>query len=537
MSADTVSALFPDRPIRPLPKRRLRERLSPEVAESIQYPPAPRAIFPLFSPYILRDEENDSNSGSARNRGSEMNPRPARRNGLRVGEEHDSMAIRGSAGRDTASSARLGRHQTKSETGRNGSVQVPMSSASSLDGYDAFENTNNKKKRKIPSAGDSLLHSGNTTSDNNTSGGSLSTVEDPVEANGEASLLSAAAYGNGSFGASGQNVAGPGRGRYGRSRSARSPLRPLPDSTSNRNGKVRPAPWTVGPSENTGIISDAIAKAEKLPLPRGQENMSLLQQQLSKKRGPTSAKFTFTCSSQVPGSLAWPDADATMPLPPHQTSSPRQAQQTGQAPLLPPDAESMPKEAASQARAPSPASAERAARRTLARECDAAARARRRQTLLNNRRHPPKPEEVWICHFCEYESIFGQPPYALIRQYEIKDRKQRQLEQQRKAQWERLKKGKHKGKKNSKLPAKNNDAVHESAESHGSVDAPSGGMNSNYSQGTQSEEYYDDEEYQDDEYDPDEDIPPDDGLDICEHTENARPQPGHHPGIVGGGGT
>src|SRR4051794_7138445 len=43
-----------------LPKRRLRERLSPEAAESIQYPPAPRIVSPLFQyPYTLRDDEAD----------------------------------------------------------------------------------------------------------------------------------------------------------------------------------------------------------------------------------------------------------------------------------------------------------------------------------------------------------------------------------------------------------------------------------------------------------------------------------------------
>lgn len=281
-----------------------------------------------------------------------------------------------------------------------------------------------------------------------------------------------------------------------------------------------------------------------LPLSQGQENISLLQQQLSNKRGPTSTQFTFTCSSQVPGSLAWPGADRRMPPPAQQASSTRhvsdtwgrisQTQQTGQTPVAPADIDSTPKELPSQGGAPSPAAAQKAARRTLSRELDAAAKARRRETLLNNRRHPPKPEEVWICHFCEYESIFGRPPSALIRRYEIKDRKQRQLEQQRKAQWERLKKGKHKGKKNSKLPAKNNDAV---LDPHPGVGPHGGAMNSNYSQGTQSEEYYDDEEYEEDEYDPEGDGPPDDGLDHCEHPNNPNRQSGHPPTVVDGGGT
>lgn len=248
MSADTMSSLFPDRPIRPLPKRRLRERLSPEVAESIQYPPAPQALVPLFPyPYTLRDDEHDSNLSAARNRGSDSDPRPTRRHGARVNEDNDSMASRGHTGRDTSSSARSSRHQSKADGGRNGHAQLPLSSASSLDGYDAFENSNNKKKRKIPTAGDSALNGVLSLNDCTTAN---STVEHTVEGNRDAALPSAtAAYGSGSLGPTGQNVAGPGRGRYGRSRSARSPLRPLPDSTGNRNGKIRPVPWIGGPSK------------------------------------------------------------------------------------------------------------------------------------------------------------------------------------------------------------------------------------------------------------------------------------------------
>ena len=148
------------------------------------------------------------------------------------------------------------------------------------------------------------------------------------------------------------------------------------------------------------------------------------------------------------------------------------------------------------------ASAQKSSRRSAAKEYTAAAKARRRETQLYNRRHPPKPEEIWICHFCEYEAIFGHPPAALVRQYEIKERKQRQLEQQRRAQWERMKKGKHKGRKNSKLSAKNTNPAQDG---HHSVDSQEAPVN-NYSQEAQEEEYYDDEYYEDEEYDPDEEL-------------------------------
>jgi hypothetical protein len=146
---------------------------------------------------------------------------------------------------------------------------------------------------------------------------------------------------------------------------------------------------------------------------------------------------------------------------------------------------------------------QKTSRRSATKEYLAAAKARRRETQLYNKRHPPKPEDIWICHFCEYEWIFGHPPEALVRAYEIKERKQRQLEEQRRAQWERMKKGKHKGRKNSKLPAKNSNAAHDG---HHHADGR-GGPGDRYDHGAQGEEeYYDDEYYEDDEYDAEEEV-------------------------------
>lgn len=270
-------------------------------------------------------------------------------------------------------------------------------------------------------------------------------------------------------------------------------------------------------AENTGIISTAIANAEKLPQ-HGQENMSLLQHQLSAKRSPASTQFTFTCDSQVPASLAWPGSDddkETMPgaqqVPGRPTNEswprrnqPVQTDHVSPASRIP---EAAQKESVTNNNTSSqaqPVGAQKTSRRSAAKEYAAAAKARRRETLLYNKRHPPKPEEIWICHFCEYESIFGRPPEALVRQYEINDRKQRQLEQQRRAQWERMKKGKHKGKKHSKLPMK---TTNQAQEPHQAAGVDGGQTNSNCSQGTHSEEGYCEEEYDAQDYDAD-DVPP-----------------------------
>jgi hypothetical protein len=291
--------------------------------------------------------------------------------------------------------------------------------------------------------------------------------------------------------------------------------------------------------ESTGIISNAIANAEKLPPHHGQENISLLQQS-STKRSPATTQFTFTCES-APGGLTWPGSDrnrlntmpqqsATSPTAPGKENWPRAPPATpGQnSATTPPsadlsatkDAHSRNGVAGSAAGPETPhATPPRKSTRRRSKSYLAMAEERRRATQLYNKRHPPKPEDIWICHFCEYEWIFGHPPEALVRAYEIKERKQKQLEEQRRAQWERMKKGKHKGKKNSKLPGKNSHAggaqdLHHHADSRGVA-------GDHYAHSGQGDEYYDDEDeyYEDEEYEVDED----------EIVENEQIHPHHDP--------
>lgn len=99
-----------------------------------------------------------------------------------------------------------------------------------------------------------------------------------------------------------------------------------------------------------------------------------------------------------------------------------------------------------------------------------AARRRRLQQEYTNYHHPPSRDDIWICEFCEYEDIFGEPPRALIRQYEIKDRK----EQKRMAEKRRLlEKAKMKGRKGKKAckksgtAANNQNAQQQNASPHG----------------------------------------------------------------------
>ncbi len=146
-------------------------------------------------------------------------------------------------------------------------------------------------------------------------------------------------------------------------------------------------------------------------------------------------------------------------------------------------------------------------RRRAGKEYLIAARQRREQQEIQNYHHPPAPEDEWICEFCEYERIFGTPPEALIRQYEIKDRRVRKQEAERRRLLEKAKMKGRKGKKGSKLPAKNAAAHDRQAHNQQAQQQASASQ----SQGTQSEEYYEDEyeeDYARDEPPPSPALPP-----------------------------
>jgi hypothetical protein len=247
MSPDAISP-YPDRPIRPLPKRRLRERLSPDVAESIKYPPAPKTTTPLFyHPYNLREEVGtnslvESQHPSERERADEIERNYiSRRNGDELDSDEDETAYRSRiySRHSVDTTGRSYRYVQKPES-KHPNPQPPASTASSADGYDSFENTNNKKKRKIPTPGDSNLNGVHLSSD--MAGMGISGPDDLAEDVG----TGAGSY-HGSGGV-GQGISGPGRGRYGRIRNGRSPLRTLSDASSNwgngRTAKQRQPQWS-----------------------------------------------------------------------------------------------------------------------------------------------------------------------------------------------------------------------------------------------------------------------------------------------------
>lgn len=122
-----------------------------------------------------------------------------------------------------------------------------------------------------------------------------------------------------------------------------------------------------------------------------------------------------------------------------------------------------------------------------------AARQRKLQQEYTNYHHRPTKDTMWICEFCEYEDIFGVPPHAMIRRYEIKDRAERKKAAEKRRLLEKAKMKNRKGKKNGK--GKNTAAA---------ATAPPPARAGNYDPNLPApdgDDYYDEDEYGD-EYEP-----------------------------------
>jgi hypothetical protein len=207
------------------------------------------------------------------------------------------------------------------------------------------------------------------------------------------------------------------------------------------------------PPKQSVIIAQAIASAKNVALPasHGGDDTSLLEAFTKKvniqEDEYKKANFTFTC--EPPSDKVWPgqtnmstpshnyppDADASQhrPAPPPNAAPGSSAQtphaQQGQSQQAPP-----PK--------PRP--------RRPGRVYELAARRRRLQQEYINLHHPPRREDIWICEFCEYEAIYGEPPKALIRAYEKKDRRETKRQEERRRLLEKAKIKGRKGKKGTK---------------------------------------------------------------------------------------
>lgn len=458
---DTPSPVYPDRLIRPLPKRTLRSRLSSEAAESIFYPPAPPATHLFYGTCTDNgDAVNESKVYVQQCDGPEQTPERDHHhpyeNGFDAesGDEDGPVVVRRSAGfRESSSSPTM----PPGHPGNGPRTQIKSSSAGP-DGYDAFENTNNKKKRKIPTPGTLAGHHSTLSPEFSSMG-----LASSAPTSGEGSHVSTF-YGTGSPASPVSNgLSGAGRGRLGRhgarSSTGRASLSlhtqvSWPQArTSGRRDGVLSSPVEINAKSDQGIISAAIANAAASAFsspPRGSGNVSMLEQQTTT---PTKTQFTFTCESDSSKGMAlqsqspYPAYRSPNSLPPaaqNQRGFSTQGTQTS------PNATSqMDQQGQSSHRAPGaePTTVGKKKKRSPGSIYALAARQRKIQQQYANLHHPPSMEDIWICEFCEYESIFGRPPEALIRQYEIKDRKERKRLAEKKRL---LEKAKMKGRKNKK---------------------------------------------------------------------------------------
>ena len=237
--SDTTSSVYPDRPIRPLPKRRIRSRLSSEVAESILHPPATTLSKPLFQfPY---NGPTDQHGSPVQARSVEREPSPVRKQNDADGE-NDSYQFRGAEnGGGDEGGGGLARHYQEqrqrpggvNSISRNGYTlsrsdaakyikptipQSTVSSGDSVDGYDSFENTNNKKKRKIPTSGSLGSHQSSLSADMAQMGISSTRDIDVAQSGPDSGVGHYYGTGNSAVPSvsSGTGISGAGRGRYGR---------------------------------------------------------------------------------------------------------------------------------------------------------------------------------------------------------------------------------------------------------------------------------------------------------------------------------
>jgi hypothetical protein len=242
---DTNSPVYPDRLIRPLPKRRLRDRLSLEENESLAFPSVPSSTTSLFSFPYAAATRTPSTTEPAR----QLRPELSQQDGT-CETCHNEQAEVGTEDKEVE---KAGSVQVSPERPRGGKSSVatarkwtkaappPGSAASSVDGYESFENTNNKKKRKIPQSNGlgghhaglsaDLANLGISTKEGDTTAGASRRAVDEADRSGSY-------YGSGtsvSVTSTGVGLSGPGRGRYSRSVRGSLDRRPLGTSTNGVN--------------------------------------------------------------------------------------------------------------------------------------------------------------------------------------------------------------------------------------------------------------------------------------------------------------
>ncbi|KAK5112774.1 hypothetical protein LTR62_003872 [Meristemomyces frigidus] len=660
-SPDQASPIYPERAIRPLPRSRLKSRLSPEQATHIQYPPANPPAAVVVEGYGsgsqedgiaggVRSQTGVGGAGSRAANGGYVNhvhsheledPRyhqhhlvhqhqesghctcghSGEEGGLDSGDEdvefdhpdyRYSPAL-GAAGTPTPMTHQpngqaigkppLHSLQRRLHDSARAAGKVPPSASASAggsgDGYESFENTSNKKKRKIPlSHASSMLHQSSLSAEMANMG--ISGQNDGAADDGGGAVQAQHLGGNGvGVQAGGTGISGAGRGRYGRSSSTQkngvrragaavspgngyAPMKVVPLPVRNGEGlQQHQASTTAVTAATPGIISQAIkTAAQQGPLPpltprqaAGKENTPLYQV-ASRGTPPThpgtasvtpKTQFTFQYPSEsagkmvdqavysqgvvgggyaqsqqcMPGSYPGQYVYGNQPLPPQQQQSrglvnghgqQQRAQGTqtmppvraggqqrnngaGRAPPPPVGGNNPPPPHPNKSAAPPPAPAPPPKpRRRPSKEYALAARQRQLQQEYQNYHQRPSKDNMYICMFCEYEDIFGVPPLALIRSYEIRDRKERKKKEEQRRLLEKARaKGKRgrKGGKGGKAGANglaNPNNTPQAAVTNGALPGNNTGYDANglplpEHEEEDGEEFYDEEEEDEEGYD------------------------------------
>ena len=203
---------------------------------------------------------------------------------------------------------------------------------------------------------------------------------------------------------------------------------------------------------NNGIISSAIAKAEK-HVSHGQENAERdYNDQLLALSTPASAQFTFTCASQVPGNLVWPGSD---PMPPGSACMPGRARggqgQASSAVVGTDGGSSAGSSGVRRARQEEKKKRSSKIRQELKTQMRDRRRAQRERNAAN-----PQMDDFYVCPFCDYEIITGRKS-KLITAFELKERKKR-LEVERRQRERAKDRSRNKGRRGRKATVTNADA-------------------------------------------------------------------------------
>ncbi|RPB24358.1 hypothetical protein L211DRAFT_878934 [Terfezia boudieri ATCC MYA-4762] len=378
-----------NRPIRPLPKRRLRSRLSEDVRATL-FAPAPANPTRLFQlPYPPYPDLFPSNAV----------PRPTLEVSTGVHTDHTDAIQESSDDEDLSSTTG---NNGSGETGPGSVSGTPGVSGTHMDSYDWVENTNNKKKRKIPS---------------------------PTNPSAALGTPSGAGNENMSVGSQSSGFSPNGPNTTPRSRwktSSATQRSPLAISSGGLSVRRMPRRYPASPLESRR------PGGRLFPQSGSDDTQSTTSSQndshhYSGDSGMVQSQFTFEHITPASQNLG---RQATFP-----PASSRDYQKT----MSTVGTQTSPSMSATGAYPPTPTPQKKKS-------------SKGKQFLQRQRRpggfygvqHNP-PGEIWICEFCEYESIFGERPEALMRQYDIKERRERRRlrEKQR-----LLDKAKQKGKKN-----------------------------------------------------------------------------------------